>query len=559
MELICDFETTVSPLESRVWAWCYCDLENTSDIHFGNDLDSFMNLFIHRKRAIKLWFHNLKFDGCYIIYWLLKHGYKHRTNKEKPTKKSFTTTIDGMGRFYAINIDIQSYNRWEKIRIYDSLKVIPYKVKDIPKKFGLEKSKGEIDYDKERPIGYEMTEEEKDYISHDVIIVAEAMQFFRQKNLKKMTIGANALADYKHMTDSRLYDKRFPQLPIEIDTEIRYSYRGAFTYLNPKYAGKEIKEGIVLDVNSLYPFVMKTCLLPYGEPVFFEGEYRKDKIYPLYIQLFKCRFKLKDGKIPCLMFNNDLSFRPGEYLIDSGLDDVMMCLTSVDLKLFREQYDILEEDMEYISGYKFKACVGMFDDYIDKWFKVKEENNDNEGIRTLAKLMLNNLYGKLATNPYVTNKIPYLDENEIVKLKVGTKEERKTVYIPAGTFITSYARDKTIRSAQSVYHRWIYSDTDSLHLEGTELPDNLEIDSVKLGAWKLEKKFDRAKFLMSKTYVEEVNGKLEICCAGMPESCYKNVTYDNFKVGAIYDGKKITKHVKGGIYLKNSEHTIRQK
>mgnify|MGYP003303078624 CR=1 FL=1 len=60
-------------------------------------------------------------------------------------------------------------------------------------------SKLEIDYYKERPDGYEMTEEEKAYISNDVEIIARAIGFFYENNLNKMTIGSCALNEYKSL------------------------------------------------------------------------------------------------------------------------------------------------------------------------------------------------------------------------------------------------------------------------------------------------------------------------------------------------------------------------
>ena len=183
--------------------------------------------------------------------------------------------------------------------------------------------------------------------------------------------------------------------------------------------------------------------------------------------------------------------------------------------------------------------------------------NGNKGMRTLAKLMLNSLYGKFALNPRVVSKTPYLDENGIVKYKTESPEFRKPIYIPVGCFITAYARNKTIRSAQKVYDRFCYADTDSLHLAGTEIPENLEIDPVKLGAWKHESTFSRAKFIRQKTYIEEIEGKLNITCAGMPKKCYENVTWENFEKGSVFAGKKQLTHVPGGIVLTDIDFTIK--
>jgi hypothetical protein len=194
--------------------------------------------------------------------------------------------------------------------------------------------------------------------------------------------------------------------------------------------------------------------------------------------------------------------------------------------------------------------------------------------------MLNALYGKFALNPNVQGKIPYYD-NGMIKYWEGEKETRDPIYIPVGTFVTSWARYKTITSAQKVYDRFVYADTDSLHLIGTSLPDDLEIDPVKLGAWDNEARFKRARFLRQKSYYEshvvsdktfnkmtdeekaecyEYNGeqvKDKITCAGLPESCYPYVTWDNFHEGASYAGKLQMKHVKGGIILKGIDFSIK--
>lgn len=95
-------------------------------------------------------------------------------------------------------------------------------------------------------------------------------------------------------------------------------------------------------------------------------------------------------------------------------------------------------------------------------------------------------------------KIPYLSEDEIVKYRILDGEKRDTIYIPMASFITSYARRKTITTSQIIKDYslkkygedyYIYSDTDSIHLRQIpieELEKILEIDDYKLGAWKLE-------------------------------------------------------------------------
>ena len=106
---------------------------------------------------------------------------------------------------------------------------------------------------------------------------------------------------------------------------------------------------------------------------------------------------------------------------------------------------------------------------------------------------------------------------------------------------------------------------------GFKLPEGLEIDPYKLGAWKYESKFYGedgcgAKFLRQKCYIknltEDVDNpnpeyKLKVTVAGMPEECYDQVTFDNFKIGANYFGKKTPMTVEGGTVLVEGTFTIK--
>ena len=415
--------------------------------------------------------------------------------------------------------------------------------------------------------GHILTQEETDYVKNDVVIVAKSLKYLFDMGLTKMTAGSNALSEYKQITRLNRFRSLYKPLNYEIDKDIRRAYRGGFTYCNPLYKNKEVGEGEVLDVNSLYPSVMYKEILPFGEPFFYEGEYQEDKVYPLYIQRLTCSFKIKEGKIPTIQIKHS-RFVDNEYLTDSGLEPVALTLTSVDLKLFLEQYDVW--DLHYESGWKFKGMRGLFTEYIDKWIKVKNDAtiSGNKGMRQVAKIMLNSLYGKFATSLDVQSKIPYL-EDDVVKYMLGEKGTKDGVYLPMGAFITAYARDKTIRTSQAIkdysimkygIDMYCYSDTDSIHtiLPIEELKQFCEIDDVELGAWKHENHFDRAKFIRQKTYLEEIDGEINITCAGLPQRCYDQVTWDNFKEGLRVDGKLTFTHVKGGVILKETEFTIKE-
>lgn len=555
MSYTADFETTTQQNDCRVWAWGLCEIGNTSNFIYGNDMQTFLN-WCSQQQNETLYFHNLKFDGEFIISYLLKHGYTHIKDKRKATSKSFTTLIADTGQYYTMSIYFYVEGKKSiKVTINNSLLIIPFSVRKIAVAFNLPIMKGDIDYKAERPVGHILTSEEVDYLRNDVEIVARALKTLFDQNLKKITQGSNAMSDFKNIIGEKTFKRSFP-VP-DYDDDIRRSYKGGWTYCDPRTQGKDIGEGIVFDVNSLYPSVMYYSPLPYGEGMFFEGEYQEDKLYNLYIQMVSCQFEIKPDHLPTIQLKNNMRFAGNEYLTSSDGETITLCLTSVDLQLLKDHYNL--SDVTYHSGWKFKSTTGLFKDYIDKWNKVKMEStlNGNDGMRTLAKLMLNALYGKFALNPRVQSKEPYLNENNVVKYRLLEAEQREPVYIPVGTFITSWARYKTISSAQKVYDRFLYADTDSLHLRGTEIPDELEIDSVKLGAWKHESTFTRARFLRQKCYVEEIEGELHVTCAGMPKQCHDNVTWENFKIGQSFEGKLQMTHVDGGIVLKDIDFSIK--
>ena len=584
---VADFETTTLPEDCRVWAFAIVDIDdpdNRDNIVMGTDIYDFINWCGEQKGSPKILFHNLKFDLSFVIDALFKLGFEHTTDPKDRDTMTFNTMISDMGLVY--QCEIIFYKQGKNIRkvvLQDSYKLIPLPVRDIPKAFGLEEAKGEIDYTAHDylPEGSPITEEEKEYLIHDVVIVAKALNYMYSQGLNKMTIGSCALDEYKRLVGKDIFTRWFPTP--EYHDDVKQSYRGGFTYLNPEFKDKPVKQGICLDINSLYPSVLRShsCPLPFGTAIFFKGQYQPDPIYPLYTQMFKCQFQLKPGKIPTIQIKHSLDYVGNEYLTSSNGEEVTLCLNSVDLELFFQQYDVY--NTEYLSGWKFKASVGMFDKYIDKWManKIKAKKEHNPGMTFISKRFLNSLYGKFGQDNVMVNKIPYFHNNQVCYY-YSDPQPRKPLFIALASFVTSYARRVTILSAQQIMDNYnagksdiqfIYADTDSLHCSSPDfkLPEGLDIDPYKLGAWKFESKFysedgNGAKYLRQKCYIENFTEDvdnpnpeyhLKITVSGMPPECYDQVTFDNFHIGATYSGKKIPMTVPGGTILQDGTFTIK--
>lgn len=619
-----DFETTTDLEQTRVWAWGVCEIGNPDNFQHGTDIDSFIE-FMKNSKNSTFYFHNLKFDSEFIWCRLFEMGFTFAKDRKEEATNTFSALIADPFAIYSAKIIFNKKGKnTQYAQLYDSLKIIPMGVDKVAKAFGLPISKLSIDYEKDRPIGYVLTKEEVEYLYHDVKIMALALKQMFDKGMTKITQASNAMANYKETIGEKTFERWFPK-PY-YDKDVRRGYKGGFTHVMQRFKGLDWLQGLTLDVNSLYPWVMRYCPLPYGEPIPFQGKYKPHKMYPLYIQQLTCQFELKDGFIPTIQMKKDLRFVPTEYLTSSRndegiLEEVTLILTNVDLELFFEHYEVY--NVEYIDGWMFKSSDKLFAEYVDFWTneKVEASREKNKGKRTIAKLMQNALYGKFALNPVAKSKYPVMEDGKIKYIK-GAETMKEPIYIPVGIFITSWARHKTLTSAQKMYDYFAYADTDSLHLifpipkimyEMTEdelgelttkdlqklglpIPDDLEIHPDKLGAWKIEQVFHRSRFLRPKCYVEDMNppetwdqpkystkfikdwcetfgldfekekegyssmydtDKFNITCAGMPDSCYQWVTWENFHVGKTYEGKLKPKHVQGGIVLVDDVYTIR--
>ena len=154
-----------------------------------------------------------------------------------------------------------------------------------------------------------------------------------------------------------------------------------------------------------------------------------------------------------------------EYYIDINGNKVkstlILTLTCTDYILFKEHYVLY--NTEILDGCYFKSSKGIFDFYINKYKEMKI--NSTGARRELAKLFLNNLYGKMASSDDSSFKVAFLKEDGSIGFKTVEEHKKKVGYIPIGSAITSYARNFTIRHAQANYYGkdkrgFIYAYTD---------------------------------------------------------------------------------------------------
>ena len=520
---VADFETRAGiraqfDKKTWVWAWAICSLDDIETVEVGNDIFDFID-YVKGLGNCTIYFHNLRFDGSFILSHLFCQGFTHRereqrgkydkAKKPKLGYRQFSTIIGPEGQYYEIDVCLTS---GKVVKFCDSLKKLPFSVAQIAKDFKTSHTKLELDYNLDREPGHTITEQEKKYIENDVQVIAEALGAMISEGHEKLTIGSDCLEEYRNLLGGNsAFRKIFPILSREEDVFVRRSYRGGYCYL---HRPGRYSAGITVDANSHYPSSMHSKSgnpYPYGKGAYYQGFYQQDAEYPLWVGHGWFEFSLKPGHLPSIQLKKTFGFADNEYVRETHAP-VEMTMTSVDWELMLEQYDVYSA--EWVDGFKYKAATGLFDCYIDKYMEIKMHATG--AVRTLAKLLLNNLYGKFAQSLSGVYKVPHYDEvSGTVRMKTVVGDERKGVYVPVGTFCTAYARATTIRLGQRNYDRVIYFDTDSMHLMGHEDPVDVPIHDYDLCCWKVESHWDDGVFLRQKTYMEH-----------MGEGKYANPWYD---------------------------------
>lgn len=599
-----DFETTIdNPVKTEVWSAASIiggTRNDPSSVAVQTSIGSYMKWLFNQDGDLKVYFHNLKFDGSFILTWLLENPkftcdaeindgrieYLNKNPGYKMPSYSFTYSISAKGMWYSITIRLKK----KVITIWDSLKLIPLSLAKAAKAFKTKHQKLEMEYKNHKP-GDKISKEELKYIQNDVLVLKECMEAMQAREIDSMTIGGACLKEFQEPFTKEEQQELFPDLTkTEIpddekgrkrtaDDFIRRSYHGGFCYVNPKYQGK-LLTGVIshVDANSHYPSQMHSKsgnYYPVGQPIYFSREsFGKISALPYekcyYFVRVKGTFSKKSGFLPTIQIKDDSRFarHRNEWLESS-------CGLTVDLVLTRQDYEKMLQnyytDFEVVEGIAFKTVKGLFDKYIDKWYKVKEGSKG--AIRQIAKLFLNNLYGKFAASTDSSYKVAYLTKNGL-RYENVVADDKEPGYIAIGSAITSYARNRTISLAEKYYESYVYSDTDSnvYMLPEGELKGIPKHPSA-ICYWGVESESDSAIFVRQKTYIEhvhkndsvEVEPYFNIRCCGMGTDSKKRLnialnlgmSLEEFKPGFVTGGTLKAKSVYGGTLLVDAGYKMR--
>lgn len=667
---VADFETTVDSdetvakngpqTETEVWSAACCKVlkrPEPDDVEVFNNIYQFIDWLSRREPDSIVFFHNLKFDGSFILDELNIEGFTPCMSFKNPYKYasdwemnlgSFTykVLISDMGQWYSIKIKFED----RMIELRDSAKKIPSTLAQMGKDFNTKYRKLEMEYEGARRAFGTITPEEMAYIKNDVLVLSEAMYIvYYEYGMTGMTIAADALKTYKEMVGEKEFKELFPDLEainlpngMNVYEYCQKGYSGGWCYKNPvarlgktfistEYADKTfpytfkdlktkkintvykpfekmvnedtavyVKNSIVCDVNSLYPSCMLAYEYPVGKPTYHTGEPSFDETeqYAIY-RRFKCNFRLKEGYLPFVHIRRCPWYAANECLESSLLAKHSRqetvreyVMTQVEFELFFDHYEIFDyEPLDYLT---FEKRKGIFDCYINRFatMKIEATKEKNKAKRTIAKLYLNSLYGKLSSSTNSSYKTVYFEE-DVLKFDLHIEYDKDPISISTGAYITAYARNFTIRACQQNYfpgedRGFMYADTDSAHMVDYDASDvkGMKFSKTDFCCWDVEvSKCAIATYAKQKTYIEfatEESGEIVldkdgnesyniICKAAGLSDNGKNIfikalmrddpdnpSYVNdFKPGLIIRNCNLkAKQIKGGVLLVKSDFRL---
>ena len=345
---------------------------------------------------------------------------------------------------------------------------------------------------------------------------------------------------------------------LEVEEFIRSSYYGGRVEVFKPLLNHK---GFHYDVNSLYPAQFD---LPYpvGKPEYFnEPELAKfyferwleDKIG---LGFCSCSVYIPLQEIP------PLPCKMGKLVFPCG--HVYGTWTFEELEYAVKNCGV--EILEFYEVAYFPQTYPVFKRFKDTFYEIKERATieKNESLRTLAKLILNVMYGytgmtrddKTQLRPYTDvhkyDDIRYADES-LGFIEIPADINAEYIQVQIASYVTSRARLVLLDALREVSTRGnvYYCDTDSIVCDVPLPPE--KIHPTKLGYWDLESEPEKAVFLRPKVYAELYPSKTNVKFKGVTKETQKNMSFEDYQV--LY--KELVEMEKDYVIVEKNRLTMR--
>ena len=275
-----------------------------------------------------------------------------------------------------------------------------------------------------------------EYLKGDVLGLKELSERLNKECFENFSVNL-----YKYMSTSqltysiwvnRLYSRKKNKIYLQNPEQEKffresiyggrtYKYKDNFIskqrndYINGGVSFEDIDDYLIdADVNSLYPAAMMNSF-PIGIPV---------KLKTKTLEYFN---KLVEEERKCPKIGiYQIQYTTNKHLIDGILPRREEGRLKWDLKDGEGVYNSVDIDNALAQGYKIKLLGGyywkeeekVFDDYIRFLYDFKKKATKGSARYTLAKLMMNGLYGKTIQRPILDESVIIHKREEFIKLHI---------------------------------------------------------------------------------------------------------------------------------------------
>jgi hypothetical protein len=563
-----DINTQEEIFEQKVWLAGFKNLETMKSEYFYN-LDDFMTAILSRGDNVntEYAFHNIKFDGSYVVPWLFANSYTCSTGKPQP--KQFSILVDDRNSWYSITIQV---TKRRKVLLWDSAKLFPAALEYLPDIYSTPTHKVHEDaafYERVRPDGYIPDAQEMGYFENDLQVPAETLNKHIELFGLRFKKTQASQSFYNFEQSFKAWKWRFPALSLEQDTSIRQAYWGGISHVPKDKAGQDFYNIGVIDINSSYPDKAANFKLPYGECIQEWGEGKHPDMSKFWVAEALVTFELKPNCLPCIpkkaVLEGDVvedKEIDAEKWLDSSEGIAKIRFSCIDYKTIHESYNfkVIRWVWSMHWAWKVQKEVAKFvnknNDLKVYHSKMSKKCTDalekayHDTMRNRAKIDNNSFYGKFGEEIIKEGKTPHYEEGEII-WRTDRKDEQteaKRKFLPVAIAITAWGRQQLVQLWNMIGAHAYYCDTDSLHysLDAQPIIDKAAMDNVivvdaeQLGAWKVEGIMTRGRYLRAKCYMEEtLEGHREVTCAGLPADKHSGqfskkrscLNWENFHIG----------------------------
>lgn len=619
---VCDFETIVEQTEyfkkyNRTGlTYGYIESMESEKFYYEfNNITDLFKFFSYKKCNQIIYFHNLSFDGVFILDFLGNHNFKMSINDEIGKEdKTFRIHRSTGSKIYMIDVTFENkYKQLITLQFRCSLHILQKGVESLGKDIGNPKY---LDGQKENE-NFHIREPMHDvkafkkqnldyclYCQNDVKIVKQCLKEFYKpfydflsdwgfeqefQGIKQcITTAAISLRLQIIMAQSLGYE---PLNSLYLNNYKSWSImdkftNGGLTTNNLDYVEQELNEPIIsIDLKSAYPAVM-AGKIPIGQMLYELPDGANENDYATFYEIKYKWIAAKNHNIPLLKTwlvenNNPKGLRNYEcertnyktYLLKEEMEQLELLHNFKGKKILKTYYFKLEK-------YLYEFVDQMF--YYKEYYKKLNQNAKSHGF----KIGVNAAYGIHAKRLDFKNVKPRgwvnkTDKDYILNERIHLNKKDCHCYIPnvkmdaytpinfenwstfphkgLANYITAMTRVKLLKG---IIHfgpsAFVYSDTDSLFLIRTPREKIEQYCSSGLGSWEIEKEYDKGQFIRSKLYYLEKDGKIvKKGSAGLRDITKLNINQlIKERTAYVPNAIKVLCRVKGGLVIRSVDKVI---